>query len=181
MGASSKYKKRKIGINLIPNRSVKDLAPYLCDKDFLYSSRNILRNVDYLVVNLSGLHASSLSHYFEEDNLQNLIISLKRLSSYEIGLEETSKEQSKINDLADQEKNYAKILIKIDPNLDQETLKKICDLSLNTKLDGIIIGEMYQKRKEKENLHIFEFFESENMKKIENEALKFLSQNTKSI
>ena len=77
------YKNKLIGINLIPNNAVKELAPYLCDKDFEYSISEICDIVDYVVINLSGFNKNWLWQYFEEDNLEILMKSIEKIRKSE--------------------------------------------------------------------------------------------------
>lgn len=152
-------KNKIIGINLIPNEKIKEFAPYLCDKDYLFSAKTILDCVDYMVLNFSGINKNSLSHYFEEDNLMKLLNLLQNLRI--------------------ENKKFPRILIKIDPDLNPDIQKKICNVAMDIKLDGIIVGEMLKKKK-KNNNDQFTFEPNHEMKLIEMQALRFISENTDS-
>jgi len=184
------HKNKLIGVNLIPNNNVKELAPYLCDKDFEFSITEISNAVDYVVINLSGFNKNGLSQYFEEDNLDSLIKTILNTKQDKIGLTAASQIQKKdsVDKKIDQvqlknaleiKKYFPAILIKIDPDLNSEKQKKICEIALVNKLDGIIIGEMYQKKLEKGENNGFEFFENEDMKNLENQALISVYRQTK--
>ena len=176
------YKNKLIGINLIPNNAVKELAPYLCDKDFEYSISEICDIVDYVVINLSGFNKNGLWQYFEEDNLEILMKSIEKIrkSENEAKLKKMAKKtsQNAENSLIKINK-FPAVLIKIDPDLNLEFQKKICEVAINNKADGIIIGEMYEKKQEKLGFHTFEFYENEEMKKQENKALISIYKQTK--
>ena len=199
--SSKKLKSKLIGINLVPNKNVKDLAPYLCDKDYEFSAKEICDVADYMVINLSGFNKSGLMHYFQEDSLELLIKSIQNIRTFELGLTsmffaqkydktiqlkhriETffSSPIKKIRGFPELKDVYPAILIKIDPDLDSEMQKKVCEVALSNKIDGIIIGEMYNKKLEKDKDHIFEFFENDDMKNIENKALIDVFKNTKGV
>ena len=178
---SKKQKNELIGINMIPNANVKELAPYLCDKEFQFITKEICDVADYIVINLSEFNKNGLDYYFEEDNLDNLIKSIQNIRTFELGLngmllyqkinKENNSKSKRIRSFSQINQIFPNILIKIDPDLSLELQKKICDLALSNKLDGIIIGEMYKKTKDKNNEYVYEFFENNDMKKIENNAL----------
>lgn len=185
-----KEENRLIGVNLIPNKGIKDLAPYLCDKDFGFSFKEVCEIADYIVINLSGFNKSGLSHYLEEDHLRNLILSLQRIRTFEFGVSSMfllEKNKEKLiqrffseplierKALGDLKRSFPAILIKIDPDLSANKKEKLCEVALETGLDGIIIGEMYNKAE----IGCFEFFENEDLKKIENNALSSIYSRTK--
>ena len=166
------HKNKLLGVNLIPNNAVKELAPYLCDKDFEYSISEICDTVDYVVINLAGFNKNGLWQYFEDDNLEILMKSIEKIRKTENEAKLKKIEKTKIN-------KFPAVLIKIDPDLNLEFQKKICEVALNNKADGIIIGEMYEKKQEKLGFHTFEFYENEEMKKQENAALISIYKQTK--
>lgn len=108
-----------LGINIGKNASTPVGSAYI---DYLLCMRAVYSYADYITVNVSSPNTANLRDLQQAEALANLLRLLKA-------------EQSR---LADDDGHYVPLVLKIAPDLEVEDIKRIAELVVRYKFDGII-------------------------------------------
>lgn len=108
-----------LGINIGKNAATPIASAYI---DYLICMRAVYAYADYIAVNISSPNTSNLRDLQQQNPLANLLRLLKA-------------EQAR---LADGNGQYVPLVLKIAPDLDPEDIKRIADLIVRYRFDGVI-------------------------------------------
>lgn len=73
-----------MGVNIQASREVKEMTPYLAEKEYEQGCSDILETSDYIVLNFTN--GQSIKHLLEPAKLRNFFGNLKENRSYDIGV-----------------------------------------------------------------------------------------------
>lgn len=141
--------------NIQPNDDILNLTPYLCDDDFSLVFSEIAQISDVIVLNL--VHPLLSEYIAVPKNLQNLLLKLNDIRTFEFGLAQSfyyqDKYQQKESELTKyfakpifKEPRYPKIFIRVNPDLNEKIINELLKFQY---LEGVVIGEA------KENGNVF--------------------------
>jgi len=106
--------KSLLGINIGPNKGTADMS-----EDFLKCAETFFTLGDYITINISSPNTDGLRDFHKKEILQELL--------------------SKINQIRDKSNFRKAFLLKISPDLNEESIEDIISLVLDYKIDGIIL------------------------------------------
>tara|TARA_B100000945_G_scaffold34094_1_gene23142 strand:+ start:162 stop:1208 length:1047 start_codon:yes stop_codon:yes gene_type:complete len=106
--------KSLLGINIGPNKGVKDMT-----EDFLSCAETFFPLGDYITINISSPNTEGLRDFHKKENLKNLL--------------------SKINEIREKSSFRKAFLLKVSPDLDEQSVNEVISLILDYKIDGVIL------------------------------------------
>tara|TARA_Y100000741_G_scaffold277691_1_gene217494 strand:+ start:782 stop:1831 length:1050 start_codon:yes stop_codon:yes gene_type:complete len=117
-----------LGINIGPNKNTKDKI-----NDYLICIRKFHDIADYITINISSPNTENLRDFHDQTKFQKLIIAIEQ-------------EMIKL-------KSDTPIVVKISPDILNEEVKKISEITLNHKIQAIIISNSTDKNRDQLNNH----------------------------
>lgn len=144
-----------LGVNIGKNKNTKEADT---PEEYSYLYQKFAPFVDYLVINISSPNTPGLRNFQKKDKLQPILQAIKE----------------------QQRQNYRPVFIKIAPDLDDEELKMICELSKENTMSGIIATNTTTQ-------HQFGIgglsgaYLKEHAKNIRNKSCQFLKEEPKQI
>ena len=119
----SNGKKGILGVNIGPNSDTKDQK-----NDFCLGLKNFFDIADYITVNISSPNTEGLRDFHDQTKLKNLLLALNKIKK---------EKSSKIP-----------ILLKVSPDIDNNHIDEIVDLSVNNNISAIILTNTTIENKE---------------------------------
>ena len=111
-----------LGINVGPNKSTKNK-----EEDYIICIKQLHNFADYITINISSPNTEDLRKFHEKENFFNLLKNIQKTKT---------------------ENNFKKpFLIKISPDIVENDISHIIELSLRFKIDGIIISNTTDKNR----------------------------------
>ena len=111
-----------LGINIGPNKDTKDQK-----KDFLIGLKNFFNLADYITINISSPNTEGLRDFHEAEKLRDLV--------------------SQLNKMKIEKKTNIPLLLKISPDIDEDYINNIVDISISNKISGLIIANTSNKHR----------------------------------
>ncbi len=97
--------------------------------DFLLCAKIFFPIGDYITINISSPNTEGLRSFHNKENLEKLLL--------------------KINEIREKSNFKKSFLLKISPDLDDQSINNIVDLSLKTNINGIILTNTSDKNRDK--------------------------------
>ena len=113
-----------LGINIGPNKDTDNMY-----NDFLSCAKTFFPVGDYITINISSPNTEGLRNFHEKENLEKLLI--------------------KINEIRKESDFKKSFLLKVSPDLDDDSINNIVDLSLKNNINGIILTNTSDKNRDK--------------------------------
>ena len=113
-----------LGINIGPNKDTDNMY-----NDFLSCAKTFFPVGDYITINISSPNTEGLRNFHEKENLEKLLI--------------------KINEIRKESDFKKSFLLKVSPDLDEDSINNIVDLSLKNNINGIILTNTSDKNRDK--------------------------------
>ena len=113
-----------LGINIGPNKDTDNMY-----NDFLSCAKTFFPIGDYITINISSPNTEGLRNFHEKENLEKLLI--------------------KINEIRKESDFKKSFLLKVSPDLDEDSINNIVDLSLKNNINGIILTNTSDKNRDK--------------------------------
>ena len=113
-----------LGINIGPNKDTDDML-----NDFLLCAKIFFPIGDYITINISSPNTEGLRNFHYKENLKKLL--------------------AKINQIRKKSNFNKSFLLKISPDLDEDSINNIVDLSLENNINGIILTNTSDKNRDR--------------------------------
>ena len=113
-----------LGINIGPNKDTDNMY-----NDFLSCAKTFFPIGDYITINISSPNTEGLRNFHEKENLEKLLI--------------------KINEIRKESDFKKSFLLKVSPDLDEDSINNIVELSLKNNINGIILTNTSDKNRDK--------------------------------
>ena len=113
-----------LGINIGPNKETKNKSD-----DFYLCLLKLYSHADYITINISSPNTEGLRDFHEENSMTRLLEGLNKL-----------KKEKKIN---------KPLVVKLSPDISEQNVSNIVEITNKHKIDGIIISNTTDKNREK--------------------------------